>query len=175
MFVALPGFLGLAGGTVYPPYGTLITSQCSGYSAHDSGSEEYTDALGNPWTGMFTLWQELADGAGGSFWQNGGDGSYDEFSTCWLPEGYCTYNDSGDSYVYWDGCGSSDAFGPYGYYYTLEFSDGAGGTYGDSGGGYYSPPDAGDIIYQSGEYNCCTVYYDGAGGYYIEDYCGGGE
>ena len=175
MFVALPGFLSLAGGTVYPPYGTLITSQCSGYSAYDSGPEEYTDANGSPWTGMFTLWQELADGAGGSFWQSAGNNGSDEYSSCWYPLDYCTYNDSGDNYLYWYGCGSDGSFGPYGYYYTLEYSDGAGGTYGDSGGGYYSPPDAGDIIYQSGESNCCTVYYDGDGGYYIDDLCGGGE
>ena len=175
MFVALPGFLGLAGGTVYPPYGTLITSQCSGYSAYDSGSEEYTDAQGNTWNGMFTLWQELADGAGGSFWQNSGTGGVDEFSTCWLPEGYCIYNNIGDNYLNWYGCGSYGQFGPYGYYHNLEFADGAGGTYAENEGGYYSPPDAGDIIYQSGESNCCTVYYDGAGGYYIDDQCGGGE
>ena len=175
MFVALPGFLGLAGGTVYPPYGTLITSQCSGYSAYDSGSEVYTDAEGNPWTGMFTLWQELADGAGGSFWQNSGNNAYDDYSSCWYPEGYCITNYSGDNYLYWVACGSNGEFGPYGYYYTIYYSDGAGGYYDASGGGYYSPPDAGDIIYQSGESNCCTVYYDGGGGYYVDDQCGGGE
>ena len=175
MFVALPGLIASSGGSAYPPYGTLITSQCSGYSAHDSGSEEYTDAEGNWWTGMFTLWQELADGAGGSFWQSAGNNAFDDYSSCWYPEGYCTYNDSGDNYLYWYGCGSEGSFGPYGYYYNVQYSDGAGGTYGDSGGGYYSPPDAGDIIYQSGAAECCTVYYDGYGGYYVDDMCGGGE
>jgi hypothetical protein len=170
MFVALPGFLGSAGGG-FPPPGTLLSSHCSGYSAQDAGNEDYTDANGTIWNGMFTTWQQLADGMGGSYWQSLGSNSSDEFSSCWYPNGFCISNDSGVNYVNWEGCGSSGSFGPTSYYYNIVFADGAGGTYNDSGGGQYDPPSSGAVIYQSGAENCCTVYYDGNNGYYITDTC----
>lgn len=123
---------------------------------------------------MYTLWEELADGSGGSYWQSLGANVSDAYSACWYPNGYCISSDSGDNYTYWEGCGSSGNFGPTSYYYNQTFADGAGGTYGNSGGGQYDPPTSGTVIYQSGESNCCTVYYDGNNGYYINDSCGGG-
>lgn len=174
MFVALPGFLGSAGGGGYPPAGTLLSSHCSGYSAQDAGNEDYTDAQGTIWNGMFTTWQELADGVGGSYWQSLGNNSSDEFSSCWYPNGYCLSTNGGDNYLNWDGCGSSGSFGPTGYSYNNDFADGSGGMYTQSGGGQYDPPSSGAVIYQSGAENCCQVIYDGNNGYYITDTCGGG-
>ena len=175
MFVALPGFLGSAGGgPPPPPPGTLLSSHCSGYSAQDAGAEDYTDANGAIWNGMFTTWQQIADGTGGSYWQSLGNNSSDIYSSCWYPNGFCLSNYSSDNYVNWEGCGSSGSFGPTSYSYNIVFADGSGGTYGDSGGGQYDPPSSGAVIYQSGEDNCCTVYYDGNNGYYITDTCGGG-
>jgi hypothetical protein len=174
MFVALPGFIGsVAGGP--PPPGTLLSSHCSGYSAQNAGPETYTDALGVEWTErMFSLWEELADGYGGSYWSGPANNSSDVYSSCWYADGYCISNDSGDSYMNWEGCGSSGNFGPVSWYSYKTFADGFGGTYTDNTSGFYDPPSAGTIIYQSGEDNCCTVYYDGVGGYYINDTCGGG-
>lgn len=176
MFVALPGLIGSGSApTPPPPYGTLLASQCSGNIAYNGGPTTYTDAQGTPWyDGMYTLWEQLADGSGGYFWSSPGNNSSDAYSACWYPYGYCISANSGDNYVSWEGCGSSGNFGPWSYYYNNDYSDGSGGSYNSSGGGSYQPPYSGDIIYQSGVDNCCTVYYDGAGGYYINDSCGGG-
>jgi hypothetical protein len=175
MIVGLTGFMFPGGsGPSYPPYGTLLSSHCSGYSAQDAGNESYTDQAGGTWNGMFTLWQELADGVGGSFWYNNGSNSADEFSACWFPYGFCVSNTSGDENMNWEGCRSSGSFGPVSWYVNQDFSDGAGGTYSNNDSGYYDPPTAGDIIYQSGAGNCCTVYYDGGGIYIVDDTCGGG-
>lgn len=173
MFVALPGFIG-SGAASYPPYGTLLSSNCSGYSAHNAGPETYTDANGVPWTeGMYTLWQEYADGAGGTYWTSNNNSS-DIYSACWYPNGFCLSTSGGDNYVYWSGCGSDGTFGPWSYSVSADYADGSGGTYTSGSSGEYHPPNTGDIIYQSGVDNCCSVYYDGAGGYYISDSCGGG-
>lgn len=171
MFVALPGMIvAKVGG--FPPYGTLLSSNCSGYTAHDSGPETYTDALGNVWAdGMYNLWEELADGDGGSFWLNSGANSGDIYSSCWLPYGYCISLSSEDVYTYWVGCGSDGYFGPVGTSFNNVFADGSGGTYSDSGLNYSTPPYSGDLIYDNGS-GCCYVYYDGSGGYYVSDTCG---
>lgn len=175
MFVALPGLIGSGSApTPPPPYGTLLSSHCGGYSSQEAGNEDYYDAQGTPWNGMFTLWEQLADGSGGFFWSSPGNNASDAYSACWYPYGYCLSADSGDNYVSWEGCGSSGSFGPWSYYYNYTYSDGYGGTYTSSGGGAHQPPYSGDLIYQSGEGDCCKVYYDGSGGYYINDSCGGG-
>jgi hypothetical protein len=172
MFVALPGFLGSgAGGPPPPPYGTLLSSHCSGYSSKDIGAENYTDASGGIFNGMFTTWQELANGTGGSFWQSLGNNTSDIYSACWYPFGFYLQYDNGQNFVDWNGCGSNGSFGPTGSYYNYLQADGNGGTYSTSGGNTYSPPNAGDVIYQSGVEGCCTVYYDGNNGYYINDTC----
>lgn len=172
MFVALPGFLGSAGGgPVYPPAGTLLSSHCSGVSAQDAGNEPYTDAQGTIWNGMFTTWQELADGSGGSYWQSLGNNSSDIYSSCWYPYGFCLSLSGGDYYLEWTACGSNGSFGPTGYSYSNDFADGSGGIYTVSGSGIYDPPSAGQLIYQSGAENCCQVYYDGDNGYYVNDTC----
>lgn len=174
MFVALPGIIGQAGGgpPPPPPAGTLLSSHCSGYSAQDAGAEDYTDAVGTIWNGMFTTWEQLADGTGGSYWSILGNNSSDAYSACWYPDGFCMVANNTQNYTYWDGCGSTGDFGPTSYSYYYLYADGTGGTYSDGGGGNYDPPAAGAIIYQSGESGCCTVYYDGNNGYYISDTCG---
>jgi len=172
MFVALPGFLGSAGGgPVYPPAGTLLSSHCSGYSAQDAGNEDYTDANGAIWNGIFTTWQELADGMGGSYWSSLGNNSSDTYSACWLPDGFCLETSQINYYTSWSGCGSSGDFGPTSYSYYYLYSDGAGGTYSSNNNGSYNPPAPGAVIYQSGVMDCCVVYYDGYGGYYVNDTC----
>lgn len=172
MFVALPGFIGSAsGGPVYPPYGTLISSHCSGWSAQDAGNENYSDASANVWNGMYTTWQELANGSGGSFWQSLGNNSSDIYSSCWYPFGFYLQFENGENFLRWNGCGNSGSFGPTGSYYNYVQADGNGGTYSNSGGSTYLPPYDGDIIYQSGDGNCCTVYYDGSNSYHVNDTC----
>ena len=174
MFVGLPAFVAFSQGTPPPPYGTLLSSHCGGYSAQDAGVETYYDEVGTPFEGMFTLWEQLADGAGGYFWSSPGNNASDELTNCYYPYGFCVDANTSDNFVAWDSCGSSGNFGPWSYSYDYTYSDGFGGTYNSSGGGAYTPPYSGDIIYQSGVDNCCTVYYDGAGGYYVSDSCGGG-
>jgi len=120
---------------------------------------------------MFTTWQELANGTGGSFWQSLGDNTQDTFSACWYPFGFYLQYDSGNNYTNWTGCGSSGTFGPTSYYFNYIQADGNGGTYNNSGGSDIYP--AGYIIYQSGDSNCCKIYYDGSGGYYEYNLCGG--
>lgn len=175
MFVGLPAFVAFSQGTPPPPYGTLLSSHCGGPESQDSGSGTYYDAVGTPFYGVAcTLWEQLADGSGGYFWSSPGNNASDAYSACWYPYGYCLSAESGDSYVSWEGCGSSGSFGPWSYYYNYTYADGSGGTYNNSGGGNYNPPYSGDLIYQSGEGDCCKVYFDGNGGYYISDSCGGG-
>ena len=175
MFVGLPGFVEInGGGGGFPPAGTVLSSHCSGPSAQDSGNQDYTDAFGTIWNGMFTLWQQIADGFGGFYWQSQGNNNSDAFSSCWLPYGFGLYGDSGFSYVTWEGCGSGGEFGPTGSYYNYQYANGSGGSYWDSGSSIYDPPSAGTIIYESGTDYCCKVYYDGNNGYYVSDNCGGG-
>lgn len=173
MFVGLPGFVQINGGGSFPPAGTVLSSHCSGPSAQDSGPQDYADAFGTIWNGMFTLWQQIADGSGGSYWQSLGNNNSDAFSSCWLPYGFALYQDSGYLYLTWEGCGSGGEFGPNGSYYNYQYADGSGGSYWDSGQTIYDPPSAGTIIYESGTDYCCKVYYDGNNGYYVSDSCGG--
>lgn len=173
MFIDLPGIVGSrsGGGGGFPPAGTWLSSVCSGPDAHDQGAGQYTDANSTPFFGMFTLWEQFADGNGGSYWVNYGNNTSDgrnPTTSCWLPQYFYFYNESGTSSFYWEACGSSGNFS-YGSYSSYAYSDGNGSTvYGGGSSNWYS---AGYTIYDSG---CCQVYYDGNSGYYYSDNCGGG-
>jgi hypothetical protein len=117
---------------------------------------------------MFTLWQEFADGSGGSYMQSQGAQASDQFTSCWYPNYYYTNNEGGENYVYWNACGNDGNFGPTGNWYNWTYSNGDGNTTSDSGSSDYNPPYAGDVIYNGG---CCMVYYDGNNGYYSDDTC----
>jgi hypothetical protein len=171
MIIAFTGVSFKGSAPSYPPNGTLLSSHCSGYSAQNAGPETYTDANGVEWTEqMFTTWQELADGYGGSYWSSLGNNSSDTFSSCWYPYGYCLSSDSGENAVSWDACGSSGSFA-YASYANATYADGYGGSYGSGGGMNYGYPN-GTIIYQSGVDDCCKVKFDGGSSYYTDDQCG---
>lgn len=169
MIIAFPGVSFQGSAPSYPPAGTHLSSRCSGFSGPNSGDETYYDASGNTFNGMFTLWQEFADGSGGSYMQSQGAGSSDQFTSCWYPAYYYTNSSSGENYVYWNACGNDGNFGPTGNYYSWTYSNGDGNYTSDSGSSDYDPPYGGDLIYQNG---CCEVRYDGGSGYYTNDTCG---
>ena len=172
MLVATPGTIGSGSGGSFPPYGTWLSSVCSGPDAHDQGNGDYYDANGNLFQGMFTLWEQFADGAGGSYWTNYGnnqqDGNHPPYVACWLPAYFYFENNSSVFSFDWSGCGSSGNF-QYGSSYSYSYSNGDGNaTTGSGGGNWYT---SGQLIYDGG---CCVVYFDGMSGYYVSDNCGGG-
>ena len=166
MFVAIAGLIGHGGQPVVcPAYGTVISSICSGHSSHNSGAENYYDANGTSYSGMFTSWWEIADGSCGSFWASQGDG----VNGCNWPYGFVINNYGGDQYVEWNGCGSSGSFGPWGYDSGTTYADGNGGTFDSNFSGVYNPPYDGEVIY---DYNaCCQVIYVANGSYAVYDNC----
>lgn len=171
MFINLPGVLSRPSGGGFPPAGTWLSSVCSGPDAHDQGPADYLDANGLVFNGMFTLWEQFANGSGGSYWTNYGNGQTDgkdPATSCWLPEYFYQSNDSGEMSLNWEACGSSGLF-VYGSYFSYVYSNGDGTYTSDSGSGVWYP--SGYTIYDSG---CCQVYFDGANGYYYSDNCGGG-
>lgn len=173
MFIVLPGIVGhSSGGGGYPPYGTWLASVCSGNTGHDSGNTDYYDVNGNVFNGMFTLYQQFADGSGGSYWSNYGDNSTDgrdPSTSCWLPQYFYFSNGNEEVGFWWEACGSSGTF-YYGQNSYYSYSNGDGTT--SSGGGFNSYGyGSGYLIYDSG---CCQVYFDGNSGYYYSDNCGGG-
>lgn len=109
---------------------------------------------------------------GGSYWTNQGPNHGDQASSCWLPAYFYTaYSSSGISF-HWFGCGSEGDF-EYGSAFSFIYANGDGtetSGVGSNDYGYYS----GYLIYDNGS-GCCDVYYDGNGGYYVSDTCGGGE
>lgn len=167
MLVSTPGILGSAGG--FPPYGTLLASVCSGPDAHDQGNANYYDFNGNLFIGMFNLWEQIADGNGGSFWVNQGSNASDVNTACWLPQYFYISQSTDGVSVSWSGCGSSGDF-EYGANISYTYYNGDGST---TSGSYFN-----DYGYGSGytiyDNACCVVYYDGSGGYYVSDNCGGG-
>ena len=171
MLVSTPGILG--GVPSYPPAGTWLSSVCSGPDAHDQGNADYYDYNGTLFNGMFTLWEQFADGAGGSYWTNFGNNTSDNYypaTACWYPLYFYTNNTYTQSTVYWEACGSSGDFA-YGYSWGYQYWNGDGHSTTEGGSGDYGYS-YGYLIYDSG---CCQVYYDGSGGYYVSDNCGGGE
>lgn len=152
---------------MYPPAGTLLSSNCSGNASHDGGATDYFDAYGTQFNGMFTLWQEFADGAGGSYWTNG-DNSSNGTTSCWLPEYFYLYSNPGEATLEWSGCGSSGSFA-YGQNYDWAYSNGDGTSTSSQGTTSYGYP-YGYTIYDNGS-GCCYVYYDGDVGYYVSDTC----
>ena len=172
MFVNLPGVIGRTSSGGFPPAGTWLASVCSGPDAHDQGNADYTDANGSVFNGMFSLWEQLADGAGGSNWTKIGDNQTDgqtPTTSCWFPQYFYFSNGTDQVGFYWEACGSSGNF-YYGQNYFYSYSNGDGTT--SSGGGYGSYGySEGYTIYDS---VCCQVYYDGNSGYYYSDNCGGG-
>lgn len=170
MLVSLPGILGSASGPVYPPAGTLLSSNCSGNVAHDGGPTDYYDTYGTPFNGMFTLWQEFADGAGGSYWTQA-DNASNGTTSCWLPAYFYFYNNPSEATFEWSGCGGSGTFA-YGSNYDYSYSNGDGTATTNSGFNSYEYP-SGYTIYDNGS-GCCYVYFDGMSGYYVSDTCGGG-
>lgn len=171
MLVSTPGILGSAGGGGFPPYGTLLSSVCSGPEAHDQGDGTYYDVNSNSFVGMFTLWEQLADGSGGSFWVNQGNNQQDVNVSCWLPQYFYFSTATDGAFVSWSGCGSSGNF-EYGANISYGYWNGDGTQ---TTGGYFNDYGfaSGTLIYDNGS-GCCYVYYDGAGGYYVSDSCGGG-
>lgn len=165
MIVGLPGLVGSHG---FPAAGTRLSSVCSGPSSHDSGNSNYYDSQGTNFNGMFTLWQQFADGAGGSYWTSYGDNSNDGHTACWYPVNFYVYFSGSDQGFDWYGCGTSGHF-VYGSYSSFSYWNGDGTTTDYSGTSYYYS--AGYLIFDSG---CCQVYYDGSSGYYVSDNCGGG-
>ena len=172
MLVSTPGILG--GVASYPPAGTWLSSVCSGPNAHDQGNANYFDSQGTLFNGMFTLWEQFADGSGGSYWTNIGDNSTDGLTpptSCWYPAYFYTAYSSWGLSFHWYGCGSDGDF-EYGSAYSYTYANGDGTETSGGGGGFYGYP-AGYLIYDNGS-GCCYVYYDGASGYYVSDSCGGG-
>lgn len=172
MIIDLPGIVGHSSGGGYPPAGTWLSSVCSGPDAHDQGNGVYYDVNNYDFHGMFTLWEQFADGSGGSYWVNQGNNAQDTnhspYVACWLPQYFYYENNSGTYSFDWSACGQSGNFA-YGSYYTYAYSNGDGTTSsGGSGGNWYG---SGYTIYDSG---CCQVYFDGNSGYYVSDNCGGG-
>lgn len=171
MFINLPGVLSRPGGGGFPPSGTWLSSVCSGPDAHDQGPANYVDANGNTFNGMFTLWQQFANGSGGSYWTSYGNNSSDgrdPLTYCWLPEYFYTASESGTMNFNWFACGNSGNF-EYGTFSNQTYANGDGTfTTNNSTNYWYS---SGYAIYDSG---CCQVFYDGGSGYYYSDNCGGG-
>lgn len=165
MIVGLPGLVGSHG---FPAAGTWLSSVCSGPSAHDSGNSTYYDSHGTNFNGMFTLWQQFADGFGGSYWTSYGNNSNDGHTACWYPLYFYINSGGSDQGFDWYGCGTSGHF-VYGSYQFYSYWNGDGTTTDYDGINYYYS--AGYLIYDSG---CCQVYYDGSSGYYVSDNCGGG-
>lgn len=171
MLVSTPGILGSAGGGV-PPAGIWISSVCSGPDAFNQGNADYYDVNGTLFNGMFTLWEQFTDGAGGTYWSNIGSNTQDgkdPNTACWYPAYYYFDNTATPYNVHWSGCGS-DGYFEYGVYYTSGYWNGDGTTTTSSYFNDYGFP-AGTTIYDNGS-GCCYVYYDGAGGYYVSDTCG---
>jgi hypothetical protein len=171
MIVGLPGLVGSHGGG-FPPAGTWLSSVCSGWESHDQGNANYTDANGTNFYGMFTLWEQFADGAGGSYWYSYGNNATDgrnPATSCWLPQYFYTYNTANPVTFHWEGCGNSGDF-EYGANVNFGYSNGDG-TINDVGyfNNYNYP--SGTLIFDGG---CCQVFYDGMSGYYVSDNCGGG-
>lgn len=171
MIVGLPGLVGSHGGGNFPPAGTLLSSVCSGRNGNAGGATDYYDVNGTLFVGMFTLYEELADGSGGSYWVIVGDNTNDSFSSCWLPQFFYTVNGSNPTTLSWSGCGSSGTF-QYGTDVFFTFYNGDGT---ETGSGYHNDfgYSSGYTIYDNNS-GCCYVYYDGNGGYYVSDSCGGG-
>jgi hypothetical protein len=120
---------------------------------------------------MFTLWEQFADGAGGSYWNSYGNNAQDgkdPNTACWLPAYFYSDNSSSTYSFDWSGCGGYGTF-EYGSSYSYSYANGDGSsTTGSGGGNWYG---YGHVIYDGG---CCVVYYDGSDGYYVNDTCGGG-
>lgn len=167
MLVSTPGTLG--GGASFPPAGTLLASACGSPDNGPGVGENYSDANGNTFFGSFTLFQEFADGAGGSYWVNSGNNHQDTNAACWYPAYFYDYNTFSGQNFAWGGCGQTGSF-EYGATNNYGYWNGDG-TETNSGYSYMYGYPSGYLIYDSG---CCQVYYDGSYGYYVSDNCGGG-
>jgi len=155
-------------GPSYPSQGTVLAAYCAGY-AGPSGTTTYTDAQGGQWNnGSYTLYEDVADGNGGYTTIQVGDNTSANGTSCWYPMGYCTSYSSGETTVYWTGCGATGDFA-YGSYSSGQAADGNGGSYSFGGSSDYGYG-YGHQIYDAGN-GCCYVNYDGNGGYYVSDNC----
>lgn len=161
MIIAFPGVSFKGSAPSYPPAGTVLNSFCGGHW----DAPHYYDAAGTQWDGSFTLYTIYADGAGGSYQDSGTENS----NPCWYPQGFVLESSSGENTFDWSGCGSTGTFA-YGAYWYSSISNGDGTTNGNSGGSSYGYS-YGHLI---SDYGCCYIYYDGSGGYYVSDSCGGG-
>jgi len=107
---------------VNPPYGTVLSTAC-GSEVGQGQPDNYYDALGNPWNGMFKKYNLIADGNGGSMWV----GVSDNANPCYYPYGYVTSGVfDGAASLSWNYGGVSGTY-VWGVTWDYYYSDGAGG------------------------------------------------
>lgn len=123
MFFATIGIVATSGG--FPANGTLLSSYCAYATDYDY--------VGTFWDGYFLAMGVYADGIGGTYESSISQNS----SGCWHPSGFVYYSSGGDLYLEWSHGSDIGSF-MYGYDYSIQTADGAGGSYYGSGNGLYA-------------------------------------
>lgn len=144
------GFTGFAfkPGVSNPASGTILSTACTYADGYDYNN--------NYWSGDWNYSVTRADGAGGSYTNVEGSNS----NGCYIPYGFVYYSNSLPSSFDWSH-GSNSGHFEYGYSYDYSQSDGAGGTYSDSGNSITAAD--GTVVNSYG-------YTDGASGYPMTSY-----
>ena len=145
MIIGLTGFMLQSG---FPAYGTVLSTACTFADGYDYNMVYYS----GDWNYSVTR----ADGAGGSYTNVEGSNS----NGCYVPSGWVYYSNSLPSFFYWNHGTSSGSF-EYGYSYDYSQSDGAGGTYSNSGS---------EITAANGTVVNSYDYTDGVTGYPMTSY-----
>lgn len=123
----------------YPPYGTYISSACGTYN----GLGQYdtvNDALGTQWNVSVEVWNQLADGVGGSFWT---DSYTANVSPCFYPYGY-VHTGYVNNTLHWSAQNGDNGDFYWGEQWDVNYYDGAGGSVHEDG--LYNAYDYGYVI-----------------------------
>jgi len=119
------------GGSVlpyYPAYGTYISSSC-GNSAGIGQYDVVTDALGTQFSVSVEVWNQLADGIGGSFWT---DSYTSNVSPCFYPYGY-VYDGFVNTTLSWSAPNGDNGTFVWGEHWDVNYYDGTGGSIHEDG------------------------------------------
>jgi hypothetical protein len=115
-------------GPSYPYYGTVLSIAC-GTSQGQGYSQDGNDALGTTFSLSIEKWVEIADGSGGSIWQD----SYNSNTTpCFYPYGY-VYNGFVNTTLNWSAPNGNNGTFVWGEHWDVNYYDGNGGTLHEDG------------------------------------------
>ncbi len=118
-------------GPSFPSYGTVLSISC-GTDQGQGTAQATNDVLGTGFYLSLQKWLELADGVGGSFWQD----SYNSNSTpCFYPYGF-VYDGFVNTDLNWSAPNGSNGTFTWGEHWDVNYYDGSGGTVHESG--YYN-------------------------------------